>query len=160
MRTGSEQPGGAAPEPQRPAPGGIGAWVVGVVLGLVVIGLILAAWTLGKEQGEDDARGSTTVTEQTTTAPAPAPTPAAPTAQDRAARELFAGSCAGCHTLAAAGATGTAGPDLDALGPDGARVLAAIANGGSGVGAMPANLLQGAQAQQVADYVAKVAGGG
>lgn len=157
MRTDSEQPGGSAPEPQRPAPGGVGAWVVGVVLGLVVIGLILAAWTLGKDQGENDAQGATT-TEQTTTAPAPAPPPL--TAEDRAAQQLFTTSCAGCHTLAAAEATGTGGPDLDALAPDSARVLAAIENGGTGVGVMPANLLQGAQAQQVADYVAKVTGGG
>ncbi len=158
MRTDSEQPGGGAPEPRRPAPGGVGAWVVGVVLGVVVIGLILAAWTLGKDQGDSDADRAATTTEQTTTAPAPAPAPLTP--EDRAAQEVFAANCAGCHTLAAAEATGTVGPDLDALAPDSARVLAAIENGGTGVGAMPANLLQGAQAQQVADYVAKVAGGG
>jgi hypothetical protein len=50
------------------------------------------------------------------------------------------------------------GPDLDSLKPDSARVRAAIARGGAGSGTMPPTLLQGGEAAQVADYVAKVAG--
>ena len=43
-------------------------------------------------------------------------------------------------------------------GLDRQRVLNAIRRGGTGDGRMPAGLLQGQDAQHVADYVAKVAG--
>jgi len=49
-------------------------------------------------------------------APAPGPSPSAPSAAAGAAagKALFTSAgCSGCHTLAAAGATGTIGPDLD-----------------------------------------------
>src|SRR5690606_26090379 len=42
--------------------------------------------------------------------------------------------CAVCHTLEAAGATGTIGPSLDELKPDKARVLEAVR---TGIGVMP-----------------------
>ena len=74
-------------------------------------------------------------------------------------KALFTSSgCAGCHTLADAGASGTAGPDLDQLAPDAATVAAAVKGG---PGAMPAfeGQLSGAQIQAVADYVADSAGG-
>jgi cytochrome c oxidase subunit 1 len=77
---------------------------------------------------------------------------------DAAARQLFASTCGSCHTLKDAGTTGRVGPDLDSLKPDSARVRAAIARGGAGSGTMPPTLLQGDEAAQVADYVAKVAG--
>jgi cytochrome c oxidase subunit 1 len=75
------------------------------------------------------------------------------------AAKQFTSSCGSCHTLAAAGTTGTVGPDLDQTKPSKAQVLAAIEKGGLGTGTMPAGLLQGAEAEQVADYVAKSAGG-
>jgi cytochrome c553 len=74
-------------------------------------------------------------------------------------KTLFRQQCWSCHTLAAAGARGVTGPNLDRIGevtPE--RVLNAIKNGGTGQGLMPAGLLQGQDAQDVADYVAKVAG--
>jgi cytochrome c oxidase subunit 1 len=77
-----------------------------------------------------------------------------------AGQELFVQSCGGCHVLQAAGSSGTTGPSLDALQPDSARVLRAIEQGGAGTGNMPPKLLQGAEARQVADYVARQAGGG
>jgi uncharacterized cupredoxin-like copper-binding protein len=50
-----------------------------------------------------------------------------------------ANGCAGCHTLAAAGATGTAGPNLDLLKPTQALVRAFVQNGStSGGTSMPA----------------------
>jgi mono/diheme cytochrome c family protein len=72
--------------------------------------------------------------------------------------QLFSTTCGSCHTLAAAGTSGSIGPSLDDLGPDAAQVVAAIERGGAGTGAMPANLLSGADAQTVADFVAQSAG--
>ena len=51
------------------------------------------------------------------------------------------------------------GPSLDQIGeisPE--RVVNAIENGGTGQGLMPAGLLEGQEAQDVAEYVSKVAG--
>jgi mono/diheme cytochrome c family protein len=69
--------------------------------------------------------------------------------------ETFAGTCGSCHTLAAAGTSGTFGPNLDELKPDIARVQAAIE---AGPGGMPAGLLEGDKAEQIAAYVANSAG--
>jgi mono/diheme cytochrome c family protein len=74
-------------------------------------------------------------------------------------KELFIATCKSCHNLDAVQATGVTGPDLDELGAiDRQRVLNAIENGGTGQGRMPAGLLQGQDAQDVAAYVARVAG--
>lgn len=73
----------------------------------------------------------------------------------KAPKQVFAETCGGCHTLKAAGAKGQVGPNLDKLRPDAALVVKTIKAGPS---VMPANLLQGAQAQAVADYVAANAG--
>lgn len=70
--------------------------------------------------------------------------------------ELFGQSCASCHTLAAAGSTAGIGPNLDEARPSRQRVLNQIRNG-SLSGAMPANLLTGADAERVAAYVSRVA---
>ena len=70
-------------------------------------------------------------------------------------KQVFANTCGGCHTLAAADTSGKVGPNLDELKPDAARVVRAIETGPS---QMPENLLEGAQAQAVADYVAASAG--
>lgn len=72
-----------------------------------------------------------------------------------AGRELFATSCGGCHTLAAADTNGQTGPNLDELKPDADRVREAIAEG---PGIMPENLYEGAEADQVAQFVADSAG--
>jgi mono/diheme cytochrome c family protein len=74
-------------------------------------------------------------------------------------KELFVATCKSCHDMDAVQARGVTGPDLDELGGvDRQRVLNAIENGGTGQGRMPANLLQGQDAQDVASYVARVAG--
>lgn len=66
---------------------------------------------------------------------------------------LFASAgCAGCHTLAAAHATGTVGPNLDTLKPDYRTVTAQVTNGG---GAMPA-FKSRFSSQQIADLAAYV----
>jgi hypothetical protein len=72
---------------------------------------------------------------------------------------LFRQNCAACHTLDAANARGVTGPDLDKIGtitPQ--RVLSAIRIGGTGQLRMPAGLLQGENAQAVAQYVSAVSG--
>jgi len=60
--------------------------------------------------------------------------------------------CSACHTLKAAGATGTLGPNLDQLKPPYDRVLHQVEVGG---GPMPAfkNTLSAKQIQDVAAFV-------
>ena len=77
---------------------------------------------------------------------------------DERGKTLFISTCKSCHNLDAVQAEGVTGPDLDELGVDRQRVLNAIKNGGTGQDRMPANLLQGQDAQDVAAYVARVAG--
>jgi outer membrane protein assembly factor BamB len=71
---------------------------------------------------------------------------------------IFSMNCAVCHTLAAAGATGTIGPNLDDLRPSMTLVLHQVSNGG---GVMPsfARLLSPAQIRAVAQFVASEASG-
>lgn len=73
-----------------------------------------------------------------------------------AGKTAFVATCGGCHALKDAGTNGNVGPDLDSLAPltvD--RVANQIANA---KGAMPAKLLTGQDAANVAAYVASVAG--
>jgi mono/diheme cytochrome c family protein len=80
-------------------------------------------------------------------------------AEDRHGRDAFNTQCASCHTLHAAHANGKVGPNLDLLRPPKALILDALAHGRTrGNGTMPAGLVQGTDAQAVADFVAKVAG--
>jgi mono/diheme cytochrome c family protein len=92
------------------------------------------------------------------------------TAAEKRGRELFGEHCGVCHTLAAANAIGKVGPNLDVLKPAQSVVLHTILNGclpnassssGQsclGQGVMPAAVVQGRDAQDVAAFVAKVAG--
>jgi mono/diheme cytochrome c family protein len=85
-------------------------------------------------------------------------TPAAGNQQANAqGKQVFTQSCGGCHTLKAAGTTGTVGPDLDQLTPDEPTVEKQVINGG---GVMPAfkGQLSDAQIKAVSQYVASVAG--
>jgi glucose dehydrogenase/cytochrome c5 len=70
---------------------------------------------------------------------------------------VFQSSCGTCHTLAAAGTTGTVGPNLDELAPDEATVEHQVINGG---GKMPAfkGQLSPAEIKAVSKYVAQSAG--
>lgn len=77
-------------------------------------------------------------------------------------RQLFAHSCATCHTLAAAAAVGHVGPNLDldqAVVDNAGFVLNAIELGRArGNGDMPAAIYTGRQARDVAEFVSAVAG--
>jgi cytochrome c551 len=82
-----------------------------------------------------------------------------------AGAELFAQRCGGCHTLTPAGTEGTAnrsertqGPNLDQRTETVNDVLYAIRNGGFSGAIMPQNIVVGADAQEVAAFVAKYAG--
>jgi mono/diheme cytochrome c family protein len=119
---------------------------------LVIFGIFAAiclvalpAWALTKKGGSDASNGSNV-----------------PASQQQGL-ELFQINCGACHTLAAAGTDGLIGPNLDELlgtGPKSAdavkgnvtRVLSAIEDGRGG--RMPKGILQGAQAKQVAQFVA------
>jgi cytochrome c6 len=67
--------------------------------------------------------------------------------------------CKNCHTLKAAGASGTVGPNLDKLQPSSDLVVKQVNTGG---GAMPSfkGKLSDAQIKAVADYVSANAGKG
>jgi mono/diheme cytochrome c family protein len=65
--------------------------------------------------------------------------------------------CSGCHTLAAAGATGTVGPNLDQLKPTMAVVVKQVTNGGAIMPAFKGKLTV-AQINAVAKYVSDSAG--
>jgi len=75
-----------------------------------------------------------------------------------AGKQIFTSSCGTCHTLADAGTSGRVGPVLDQVKPSKALVLSALKKGGLGSGTMPANIVTGKDAQDVADYVSSVAG--
>jgi cbb3-type cytochrome c oxidase subunit III len=73
-------------------------------------------------------------------------------------KAIFAeAGCAGCHTLAAAGASGTVGPNLDDAKPPKALVIDRVTNG---KGVMPSfkDSYSAEQIEAVADYVSKNAG--
>jgi len=72
-------------------------------------------------------------------------------------KSIFTANCATCHTLAAAGATGTVGPNLDQLKPDEKRVARQVTNGGAIMPAFKTKLTE-EQIKAVAKFVASVAG--
>ena len=76
-----------------------------------------------------------------------------------AGRTVFTANCAGCHTLADAGASGSVGPNLDDVRPDAATVRTKVTQGGGGMPAFGGRLSD-AEIASVAAYVAGVAGQG
>jgi len=70
---------------------------------------------------------------------------------------VFSANCSSCHTLAAAHATGAAGPNLDQLRPPEAVVARQVRDGGGGMPAF-AGRLTPEQIAAVAHYVAVHAG--
>ena len=88
-------------------------------------------------------------------------------------KELFTKGCGSCHTLADAGTTGQIGPNLDyafvqsridGLGEDTilqvvrAQIAYPVTTPSTGATGMPANIFEGQDAEDVATYVASVAG--
>jgi mono/diheme cytochrome c family protein len=106
---------------------------------------------------EEEAHGAeATETNGTETGEAPLTTTeaaGAPTGDPAAGEAVFASAgCGGCHTLEAAGATGTVGPNLDEAKPEQALVIDRVTHGKS---VMPsfAGQLSEKQIQDVAAYV-------
>jgi mono/diheme cytochrome c family protein len=114
----------------------------------VLFAVLLPAWAISREGGGDAS-------------------PQAVPSDEQEAKDLFVTNCGSCHTLYKAGTDGIVGPNLDELlappsptPPDpetiSPRVLSAIEEGVQG--RMPADILSGPQAEEVADFVAQVAG--
>ena len=80
-----------------------------------------------------------------------------PAQQATDGKSIFSANCASCHTLKAAGATGTVGPNLDQLKPALAIVQKQVENGGSVMPAFKGKLTQ-PQIDAVAKFVAGSAG--
>ena len=80
-----------------------------------------------------------------------------PSALGNDGKTIFQSECASCHTLAAAGATGTVGPNLDQLKPAQAIVIHQVTNGGAVMPPFKGKLTP-AQIAAVADYVSSNAG--
>ncbi len=94
------------------------------------------------------------------------------TANEVNGRELFGEHCSFCHTLASANSVGKTGPNLDQLKPAYSTIMHTLEYGCLqqpasasessevclGYGTMPADIVQGQDAVDVARYVAAVAG--
>src|SRR5262245_7063467 len=105
----------------------------------------------GTETTETETTGTETTGTETTPPTAAAGDPAA-------GRQVFDDmDCAGCHTLADAGATGTIGPNLDEAMPPAELVVERVTNG---MGVMPSfsDRLTPEQINDVAAYVSGAAG--
>lgn len=120
----------------------------GAFLVAAIAALALAACGGGSDDGAtaaDKPTAAVTAAEETT--------PEATGGGVRAGAAVFeSAGCGGCHTLAAAGSTGSVGPNLDELRPELDDVVEQVTNGG---GAMPAfgETLSEKQIRDVAAYV-------
>ena len=131
------------------------SWTVAgakAALAALVVGLATVVGVVGYLIGHNlnVAHKSPEAAPTTTAASAP---PAA-----TAGKQVFvSASCGGCHTLQAAGSTGTVGPNLDQVKPSKARVVDRVTHG---KGQMPSfkATLSTQQIQQVADFVSSSAG--
>lgn len=112
-----------------------------IALTLVMIGLVVGIplWAVSKDTGPGSA--VTAVADK-----------------DEAAQVVFQENCGPCHTMKKAGTDGVVGPNLDASGAASSAesVRGFIENGSQG--RMPAGILTGERAQEVAEFVAGYAG--
>ncbi len=74
-----------------------------------------------------------------------------------AGETVFETTCSSCHTLAAAGTTGTVGPNLDELKPSDSLVEHQVTNGGGGMPAFGGSLSK-EEIKNVAEFVSHWAG--
>jgi mono/diheme cytochrome c family protein len=131
-------------------------------------GLLLAACASDNAKGPTDAQvqdavGTTTeaakTTTQATTTEATTTTEAETTETASAdGKAIFTTSCAGCHTLAAADASGQVGPNLDQTKPSEALAVDRVKNGKAGMPAFEGQLSP-EEITAVSGYVADNAGG-
>jgi mono/diheme cytochrome c family protein len=127
-----------------------------LVASLLFLGTMAGVIFFAKE--EEEAHGAeATETHGTETGEAPSTTtetaPSTSEGDAAAGEAVFASAgCGGCHTLEAAGSSGSVGPNLDDAKPDQALVVERVTNG---MGAMPSfkGQLDEKQIQDVAAYV-------
>jgi cytochrome c2 len=122
---------------------GLGWYVVLCVV--FFLAMVSAVLVFGKEKPEAKAAEQTTTSASTT--------PAATQGDPQAGKSVFTSAgCVTCHTLKAANATGTVGPNLDQLKPAYARIVTQVTNGGA---IMPAfkSQLTATQIHDVAAFV-------
>ena|SRR5919112_71134 len=114
------------------------------LLTILVLGIVIPAGVIATEKSRDSIPEAN-VTKLT--------------ALQEHGRELFGQRCRNCHTLKAANASAKVGPNLDNLAPTKGLVLDAIRKGrANGNGNMAANLVEGADAEAVAQFVAVAVG--
>jgi mono/diheme cytochrome c family protein len=142
--------GGRRHSERPPGPSRRNRRVVGLLVGVLVLllGVLVPTLVIAAAKDNEKAPGGVKLT-----------------AADEHGREVFAERCATCHTLKAANAVGKVGPNLDqlvgGLDPQGQKafILSAIKQGrAQGRGQMPAALVDGEDAQDVAAFVSAVAG--
>jgi mono/diheme cytochrome c family protein len=124
--------------------GGSRAWGIALGLVLIVFGAAIPVLiaSANNNDSEKHGRGGATLTSSAAHG-----------------RVIFARNCATCHTLAGSNSVGKVGPNLDELRPPHALILNAIKVGrAQGRGQMPAELVDGQDAKDVAAYVTAVAG--
>ena len=123
---------------------------VGTMVGVVVFAV----------EPEEEGHGAEVVaTEPSETETGPAQPAPGPEGDAAAGEKVFASAgCGGCHTLEAAGSSGSVGPNLDDTMPDAALVVERVTKG---KGAMPsfAEQLEEQKIQDVAAYVVESTSG-
>jgi mono/diheme cytochrome c family protein len=133
---------------------------------VLAAGLVLVACSSDNATGPTDAQvqdavgTSTAQTTEATTTEETTTTEAAPTTTQAATadgKEVFATNCAGCHTLAAADASGQVGPNLDQTKPSKALAIDRVTNGKAGMPAFEGQLSP-EEITAVATYVSDNAG--
>jgi cytochrome c553 len=131
-------------------PGKNVGWFV-ALSALFFIAMISAVLVFGVEKKEPEANAANPPATSTTTTTTS--TPPAAQGDPVAGKQVFASAgCGGCHTLKAAGSSGTVGPNLDVLKPTEPRVAHQVEVGG---GPMPSfkGTLSAKQIQDVAAFV-------
>jgi mono/diheme cytochrome c family protein len=128
---------------------GGGSEAEGTIADEITIGTGTEAFTVAEGEATEEAA--------TTAAEEGGETAAAAEGDAAAGAAVFSANCASCHALAAAGAAGAIGPNLDELMPTYDQTLAVVTNG---KGAMPAfsGSLSEDDIKNVAAYVAETAG--
>lgn len=141
MRSGRRAPAKAGPATSRDGRGGA-TTALTLFAVLIGLGVPLAVMITNSDRKAKDAIGGVDLT-----------------ANQAEGRQLFARNCSTCHTLRAANSVGKVGPNLDVLRPPASLTLNAIKMGRArGRGQMPAELLDGQDAKNVASFLAAVAG--
>jgi mono/diheme cytochrome c family protein len=137
-------PGGALARLQSQSRASRKIAVAGFVLALLVLGVGIPAGVVALVEARNDI---------------PRANVSDLTASEQRGRDLFGRRCGNCHTLTAAHSAAQVGPNLDNLRPPKELVLDAIEKGRSaGNGQMAADLYEGEDATDVANFVAKAVG--